>query len=209
MSSRKAEKERRRREREEAERALALAQRRRQRLQLVAVAMVALVVTAVTVAVLIGRPDEEDASAAFEAKPDGARERVQEAGLALAGDHFHPVVKVFVAGEEVPVPDDIGATSDGGHLPVHRHPGDDKLHAEGLQEGRFSLGQFMKVWGVPFSPTRLGPHRADRQRALRVYVKQPGADRFAQTTKREELQLRDGQEVYISYGTPQQHPIAE
>ena len=205
-------KEQRRRERIEAEHAAEQADRRSRRRRLVGggMAVIATVVAAGAVALVTTREDDtEDPRDAFAAKPDGLNERVQSAGLTPGPDHFHPTVKVYAAGAEIPIPDELGNASDGGHVGVHRHPGDPKVHAEGIEEGTFTLGQLMAVWGVPLSKDRLGPYRAAGSRAVTVFVKDPGEKRFNESPKLEALQLRDGQEVYVAYGTPQQSPIAQ
>lgn len=79
--------------------------------------------------------------------------------------------------------------------------------AEGLVEGKFSLGQFMRVWDVPFSRRQLGRYRADGPRKVVVLVRTKDTKVFRERREFENLQLRDGDEVYVVYGTPEQSPI--
>jgi hypothetical protein len=208
VASRKELKEQRRREREAAERAAEQAERRRRRRRLIGGGL-ALLATAAAAATLIVAAGGDDDAAPFAAKPDGMGERVQSAGLMPGGDHFHPTVKVFAAGKEIPIPEDLGISSDGTNVGVHLHPGDEKVHAEGVQAGTFTLGQLMAIWGVPFGSDRLGPYRADARREVTVFVKEPGEKRFDESAEVENLQLRDAQQVYVAYGTPQESPIVQ
>ena len=208
MASRKELKEQRRREREEAERRELRQQKQRRRLRIYggAAAVIAVAAGAAAFALLAG--GEDDAGEVFAAKPDGLQERVQKAGLTLGPDHFHPTVRVVVNGADVPIPDDIGTGTGGaGHSPIHRHAGDEKLHAEGVKEGAFTLGQFMDVWGVPLSADRLGPYRATGPREVMVLAKRKGQDQFRRVGDVRGLPLRDADEVYVVYGTREQSPI--
>ena len=206
MASRKEEKEQRRREREDAERRERQAQSRRRRARRIGVVVLGLAAAAVAggMAYLETRDDAEEA---FAAKPDGLDTRMQKAGLTLGTDHFHPTVRVVVEGKPVPIPVDVGIGTGGVMAPIHLHEGDEKLHAEGVVEGRFTLGQFMRVWGVELTPTRLGPYREDSRRKVAVMVKPKGKDRFDEVRDPAGLEMKDGDEVYVIYGTPAQSPI--
>jgi hypothetical protein len=207
MASRKALKEQRRREREEAERREAQYERRRRRLRISGGLAAAVAAGSAAAALIISGGGPDDPEDVFAAKPDGLQDRVSEAGLTPGAEHFHPIVRVVANGQDIPIPDDIGVDAAGGHAPVHRHAGDEQLHAEGLQEGNFTLGQFMRVWGVPFGPTRLGPYRADARRKVMVLVMPKGQKAFRESRKFGDLQLRDGDEIYVVYGTPEQSPV--
>lgn len=208
MASRKELKEQRRREREEAERRARAADRRRRRLRLYGALAGAVVLAAGGAAFALSGGSDGDPEEVFAAKPDGLQERVEAARLTPAADHFHPTVRIFANGDPIPIPEDIGIAAAGGeHAPIHRHAGDEQLHAEGVKEGTFTLGQFMTVWGVPLTPARLGPYRADARRKVNVLVKPKGRDRFMPARNVANLQLRDGDEVYVIYGTRQQSPI--
>lgn len=208
MSSRKELKERRRREREEAEQRRQAQRLRRRRMRLYAVVAAASVGLAGAAAVVLldGGGDPQDV---FAAKPAGLEERLKKARLTLGSDHFHPTVRVVANGAEIPIPQDIGTGEGAEHAPVHRHAGDEQLHAEGIQEGSFTLGQFMEVWGVPLSSTRLGPYRADARRTVTVFAKAKGQERFRRIADIPGLRLGDGDEVYVSYGTREQSPIVQ
>lgn len=130
MSSRKELKERRRREREEAERRAQEQARRRRRLRLYAALGAAAAALAVGAAV-VAFDGGDDPKEVFSAKPEGLGEPLQKARRALGTDHFHPTIRVVANGEQIPVPDDVGAGEGTASTPLHRHPGDEQLRAEG------------------------------------------------------------------------------
>lgn len=208
MASRKELKEQRRREREEAERRAEQDERRRRRLRIYAAVAVVVVLGGGLGVFALAGGFESDPMDAFAARPDGAEERVRRAGVTAGTDHFHPTVRVVVNGEPVPIPATIFEGPGGRPLtPMHFHSGDETIHAEGVEEGTLTLGQFMTIWGVPLSPTRLGDYRASGQRKVRVLVRPKGGDRFTETRDLTGLQLRDGDEVYVTYGTAEESPI--
>ena len=209
MSSRQELKAQRRREREAAERAAAKAERRRLLLVRIATGVVVVSVVAVVAVLIVSSDGSESSSGDFGANPDGLVERVERAGLTPGNDHFHPTVRVYASGEEIPIPEDLGTSSDGAHVGVHKHPGDPQVHAEGVKAGTFTLSQLMAVWGVPFGEDRLGPYRADGQREVTVFVKDSGETSFEETDAYGDLKLSDGQEVYVVYGTAEQSPIRQ
>lgn len=206
MASRKEEKEQRRREREEAERREREAASRRRRVRRYGVGLLAVAAAAVAGGLLY-LETRDDAEEAFAAKPEGLTARLQQAKLAFGTDHFHPTVRVVVEGRQIPIPADVGIGAGGAMAPVHLHKGDEKLHAEGAVEGRFTLGQFMRVWGVELTPTQLGPYREAGPRKVTVMIKPKGKDRFDEVRDPANLQMKDGDEVYVIYGTREQSPI--
>ena len=208
MASRKEQKEQRRREREEAERRAEQAQRLRRRIRVYALAAGAVAVIAGAAAFVSLGGVESDPADAFGAHPDGIDDRAAKAGITPGADHFHPTVRVVANGEPVEIPPNIFDDGSGRPVvPMHFHEGDEQLHAEGVREGGLTLGQFMTVWGVPLTPSRLGDYRAGGDRTVSVLVKPKGKDRFTESKDFGRLQLRDGDEVYVMYGTREQSPI--
>ena len=87
------------------------------------------------------------------------------------GEHFHPLIEVYIRGEKMAVPANIGI--DPGQPPtemagLHTHDTSGTIHNEAGTGS--TLGQFFAVWGVPFSPTELGPHAATAKETLRMWV---------------------------------------
>ena len=187
------------------------------RRRLVAAGVLALAMAVVGgLALTLGDDDDRApvASDPFGPNWTGVAERVKAAGLPAQGTeapgapHSHQTLNVFVRGEYIPVPVNIGIPPGGdGMPPLHTHTADGTLHVEGV--ARASLGQFMQVWGVPFSAQRLGPYRSSGAEIVRVWVKEPGDDIFVESREFEDLRLRDGQEIYVAYGTREDSPIHE
>lgn len=163
----------------------------------------AVLLAAVIVAVLLVlTSDEEDRSPvpvaiAFEPRYDGLDERREAAGVPTmaegGGEHFHAELRLYEGGEEIPVPANIGI--DPGSPPdemagLHTHDATGTIHNE-AGEGA-TLADFFAVWGVPFSPHRLGPLEGP----LRMWVDGKRSDAFG------ELPLRDAQEIIIAHGNP-------
>lgn len=209
MASRKELKEQRRHERLAQEAAARQAERRRRRLQMIGAALALLVLAGGGAALALrGSGGGGDGLKSFAAKPNGLAQRVAAANLTPGNDHFHPTITVFVGDRRISVPDDVGGAGGTMESPIHRHAGDEQLHAEGVKAGSLTLGQFMTIWGVALSPTQLGPYRAGGGSTVRMWVKDRSAKRFRETRDFGRLKLRDGQQVYLFYGTRRQAPIA-
>lgn len=212
MSSRKEMKEERRREREELER-ITREQERTRRRRHVAYGVAGVLAAGGSIAAIAISGSEAGgggtAAEVFAAKPDGLQQRVADADLPLGGDHFHPTVKAFVGQDVFDVPDDIGGAGGAMISPAHKHAGDDAIHAEGLEQGKFTLGQFMRIWGVPLTPTQLGPYREEGAKKVRLLVKDKGEKAFTESQEFGDLVLREKQEVYVVYGTLDESPVVE
>lgn len=98
--------------------------------------------------------------------PTDVPPRVAAAGLNLGAmgmaEHYHPRVRIFIRGTEVPLAPNIGVDpATGAMSAVHTHEGDGTIHIEAGTKGEgFTLGQFFTEWGVPLTPTRIGGVRA-------------------------------------------------
>jgi hypothetical protein len=90
--------------------------------------------------------------------------------------HIHAHLEIFVDGEQVPIPADIGIDAAAQVLsPLHTHPvaannPEGTIHMEADQEYEFTLGQFMNVWGVKFSDNQIGSLKAKGDQQLQVYL---------------------------------------
>ncbi len=212
MASRAEEKERRRQERMAKEQA-ASAEARRRRLYAVA-AGVTLVVAAVAAVIVVvavggGGGSSNDSGAPFGTHYQGLQARRTAAGVPTMGEaqtvgaaHFHPFIKVYVNGKQMPVPASIGI--DPGKSPLemaglHTHDSSGTIHNEAGTQAR--LGQFFAVWGVPFSSTRLGPYHATKSKKVEMWVDGKPSRAFGA------LQLKDGQQIVVSYGKKSDAPL--
>jgi hypothetical protein len=107
--------------------------------------------------------------------PADASAAVRAAGLPMLGEeklavHYHAHLDVFVNGQPVPVPADIGI-DEGRHLiaPLHTHDGSGVVHIESATDVPFTLGQVFAEWGQPLRADRVGPLTLTAGQTLRVF----------------------------------------
>ncbi|MET7460620.1 hypothetical protein [Nonomuraea sp. NPDC005501] len=85
-------------------------------------------------------------------------------------EHYHAHLSVFVDGDEVEVPADIGIVGEE-MSPLHTHDDRGVIHVEPHTKGEvFTLGQLFKQWGVTLSASRLGSLRTDAGHTLTAAV---------------------------------------
>lgn len=137
---------------------------------------------------------------------DGLRDRVAAAGFPPVGDeshHVHALLSVFVEGEPVEVPADIGIDVEARFMsPLHTHTPDGVLHFEADEPAPFTLGQVFSMWGVEFSADRLGAYSADGKNRIHVYVN---------GTKIEDPvdhEISEGDNIVVAYGESGSFPTA-
>lgn len=98
--------------------------------------------------------------------PGDVPARVGSAGLDLGpmgmAEHYHPHLEIVIAGEQVPLPGNIGVDlSSGAMSAVHTHESDGTIHIEaGVPGEAFTLGQLFTQWGVKLSATQIGGVKA-------------------------------------------------
>jgi len=83
--------------------------------------------------------------------------------------HIHALLHVYVNGHPEPVPAQIGLTPVS-ETPMHTHDATGIIHMEAAYPFAFRLSDVFGVWGVAFSPTRLGSYTNDGQNRVYVYV---------------------------------------
>lgn len=164
---------------------------------------VALIASALALAACGGGNSSASASPgeAFAPHYSGLSERMAVARVPTmmetmsSSSHFHPHLAVYVDGKQVEVPADIGIDPDEPSMQMaglHTHDASGTIHDEGMPSSR--LGQFFAVWGVPFSAQRLGPHRADGSKVVRMWVDGKPSRAFGA------LSLADGQQIVVTFG---------
>jgi hypothetical protein len=159
----------------------------RRRVRLLAILGSAAVVVAVivAVAVLVNRPAGV-AGGSLPGTQTGAppwppeishlRARVDADSLpALTAEgqaqHTHEHLDLFVDGQPVTVPTDIGIDQIGGLLsPLHTHDATGIIHVESPVVRTFTLGEFFDVWGVRFDGRCVGGTCDTNGRAVSVYL---------------------------------------
>jgi hypothetical protein len=127
---------------------------------------------------------------------------LSEEGNAL---HIHQHLDLFVHGQAVGVPSDIGIheTFPPFIAPIHTHDTAGIIHVESPTVETFTLGQFFDVWGVRLTESCIGGYCTDETNALKVFVNgQPysGDPRG--------LELAAHQEIVITYGTDAEIPAS-
>jgi hypothetical protein len=172
----------------------------------IAALLVAATVAAIVVAVTSGGAEESTPSTdAFAPVHDGLEDRRVEAGVPTmtegGGEHFHPLLEIYVRGKPTAVPPSIGI--DPAQAPtmmagLHTHDSSGTIHNEAGTGS--TLGQFFAIWGIPFSPTQLGPNQANGKEQVRMWVDGQPSEAYG------DLELADGQEIVVAYGTDAQIP---
>ena len=135
---------------------------------------------------------------------DNLVERVEQAGFPPVGDesyHVHALLSVFVDGEQVPVPLNIGIDQASDyHSPLHTHTPDGVIHFEADEPSAFTLQQVFAMWGVDFSADRLGAYTPQADKRIYVYV---NGERVADPAGYE---INNGDNVVVAYGTEDSFP---
>lgn len=129
-------------------------------------------------------------------------DRVRALELPGAGDasHIHVPIWLFIDGEEVPVPADVGIGSV--HSPIHMHEANRQLHVESADPTRvFNLGEFFDVWGVRFTSTCIGGHCEAGGAEVRVFS---GGELV--TSDPRAVPLEDQKAIVVTFGTEEQLP---
>jgi hypothetical protein len=100
--------------------------------------------------------------------------RVQAFGFPPQSDvgyHVHAVLRIYVEGKQVTIPEKIGIDSTEEFLaPLHTHDTTGVIHIESSQVYPFKLGQFFTIWGVKFTNTQIGSYTAGNGNVLSVYA---------------------------------------
>lgn len=174
----------------------------------VAALLVAAIVAALIVVITSAdEPAPSPTASAFAPVYDGLEARRLEAGVPTmaegGGEHFHPLLEVYVRGEPVDVPTNIGI--DPAQPPqlmagLHTHDTTGTIHNEAGTGS--TLGQFFAIWGIPFSPDQLGPYEASGEERVRMWVDGKPSKAYG------DLKLEDGQQIVVTYGTDEQPPTS-
>lgn len=156
------------------------------------------------IAVLAASDDGSNGEAtagAFGTHYDGLEQRRLQAGVSTMSDasaggaHIHPRLSVYVRREQVQIPTNIGI--DPSRPPtamagLHTHDSSGVIHVENAADP--TLGQFFEIWGVPLSPTQLGPYKAKPSESVRAWVDDSPAGELGS------LVMEDGQQIVVALG---------
>ena len=73
--------------------------------------------------------------------------------------HHHDLLQVYVDGQPVTVPSQVGIDQAEGYLTsLHTHDASGIIHVESPTQRSFTLGQFFDVWGVRLTSTCIGSY---------------------------------------------------
>lgn len=192
-----------------------MASRRRSRtMALVAGGLAALAVVAIVVAMSGGTDatGEDQASqelpgmlvsdAPWSANTEDLADRLAVLDLPAEGvaQHLHVPLFVFVNGEAVTVPTNMGIAVDA-ISPLHTHDELGTLHVESAEIRDFTLGQAFDVWGVRLDGDCVGGYCASGDASLRVFS---GGEEV--TGDPRDAVLMDTEAIVVAFGTEDDLP---
>ena len=111
--------------------------------------------------------------------------------------HVHARVAVFLEGQRVEVPGNLGIVDSECVYWLHTHSGDGLIHVEAPSDRSFTLGQFFAVWGQPLTATQLLDRTVDATHEIRARV---GATPFEGDPST--IPLEDNASITLEYGPP-------
>jgi hypothetical protein len=149
-------------------------------------------------------PGELVTEAPWPANGDEAPERADAIGLPAEGTtmHEHANVQVFIEGEPVPVPTNVGIDEAAQEvLSLHTHEESGTVHMESAEVRDFTLGEFFEVWGPKLTETCIGAYCEEGEAQLRVFK-----DGQEVTTPIRDLVMDDQSVIVVTFGTQDQLP---
>lgn len=219
MATRKEQKQLAREQRLKAEAEAAAARKRVKRFQLIGGASVVVLAIAVAAGALLlsGRSEQKNTASRLaavtgknlpglqETVPPWPAENTQLADRLVAlkfpttgtdPSHIHLILTVYVDGEKVVIPGDIGS-QEGGSMgsPIHTHEESGLIHVEAPAPFKFMLGDIFGVWGVLFNSRALGGYVASGSNKISVFV---DGKPVSQTST---LPLKDQANIVVAYGS--------
>ena len=111
--------------------------------------------------------------------------------------HVHPNLAVFVDGQGIEVPRDIGISyAEQAMAALHTHDTEGTIHVESPTARDYTLGQFFDTWGVRLTRNCVGGYCAGAGKQLQLFV---DGERFAVDPRN--VKLIDGQRLVIAFGS--------
>jgi hypothetical protein len=115
--------------------------------------------------------------------------------------HNHMHIQIFVDGNPVSVPANIGISPDQTFdAPLHTHDASGVIHWESPVPKTYTLGDFFDVWGLYFTDRCIGNLCNSGAKTLKVFVNGRAVSDPVN------LVFRQHQEIVVTYGTPQELP---
>jgi len=149
-------------------------------------------------------PGLRTSPAPWPASAPGLAERLNVLALPPVGDesyHIHAMLRIYVDGQPVPVPADIGLDPATGVVsPLHTHDGSGIVHMEAARPYPFTLGEFFDVWGVRLTASALGGYTNAGGKTVQVYANgKPVADPVGYV-------MHSHDRIVVGFGTPGSFP---
>lgn len=138
---------------------------------------------------------------------DNLKTRLQRIGLPALSEegtvlHTHQHLDIFIEGQSVPVPADIGVHKLAKFIsPVHVHDDTNIVHVESPTKQNFTLGQFFDIWGLRFTDSCIGGYCTTGDKALKLYI-----DGKSISSNFRDQTLEAYQEIVVTYGLSSQEP---
>lgn len=147
-------------------------------------------------------PSELRTEAPWPANTEELAARLDVLGLPGTGDaqHVHANLRIFVNGEPVTVPVNIGLDGDL-HAALHTHDELGTIHVESATRRDFTLGELFDVWGVRLTGSCLGGYCAEGSNRLQAFV---GGTEVSGGIR--DIVLDDGAVLVLTFGTPDELP---
>ena len=142
--------------------------------------------------------------APWQPQTEGLQSRVEAAGFPPVGDesyHVHALLSVYVDGEQVLVPANVGLDpAVGFESPLHTHTPDGVIHIEADDPATFTLQQVFTIWGVEFTGDRLGGYTPAGDKRIHVYV---NGERLPDAS---DYELQQGDNIVVAFGADGSFP---
>ena len=116
--------------------------------------------------------------------------------------HVHSHLAIYLNGESITVPEEIGITrsvSPNCFYEIHTHDLKGKLHVEAGAAGVFTLGQFFAVWGEPFNNTTVADITG---LPIVVYTVDDNVVTEVPDDEWNDIELTSKRQIVIQIGTP-------
>lgn len=115
-------------------------------------------------------------------------------GAEGSAQHIHAHLDIYIHGQSVTVPADIGIYN--GITPIHTHDSSGIIHIESPDaNATYTLGQFFDIWGVKLTNTSIGGYANNATDKLTAY------DNGKIVNNLVNLVIAKHQEIVITYGT--------
>ncbi|HLY30719.1 MAG TPA: hypothetical protein VKQ36_06800 [Ktedonobacterales bacterium] len=128
-----------------------------------------------------------------------------------SGQSSHIYLKIYVNGQQMQVPADVGVSVGKSCVyPITVPVGEPNvIHVETSSATQvYTLGNFFDLWGQPLSKTQVGSYKANSSHKLVFEVFDSSGKLTTITTDPRQIQLLDHETVVILYNSPNVHPTA-